>query len=56
MQPIDEADAAVFKDGVVRGEVEAEELKEEEEQAAFEEYRQTRGAGKAPRPGGCCCF
>ena len=42
LQPVDEADAAVFKDGVVRGEVEAEELKEEEEQAAFEEYRQAR--------------
>ena len=32
----------MFKDRVVRGEVEAEELKEEEEQAAFEEYGQTR--------------
>ena len=42
LQPIDEADAAVFKDRVVRGEVEAEEFKDEEEEEAFEEYRQKR--------------
>jgi hypothetical protein len=42
LQHIDEADAAVFKDRVVRGDVEPEEFKDEEEEAVFEEYRQQR--------------
>jgi hypothetical protein len=42
LQQIDEADAAVFKDRVVAGNVEPEEFKDEEEEAVFEQYRQQR--------------
>jgi hypothetical protein len=42
IQQIDEADAAVFKDRVVAGNVEPEEFKDEEEEAVFEQYRQKR--------------
>jgi hypothetical protein len=42
LQQIDDADLAVFQDRVVAGEVEAEEFKDEEEEAVFEEYRQKR--------------
>ena len=42
LQQIDDADLAVFQDRVVAGDVEAEEFKDEEEEAVFEEYRQKR--------------
>jgi hypothetical protein len=42
LQHIEEADAAVFKDRVVAGNVEPEEFKDDEEEAIFEQYRQKR--------------
>jgi hypothetical protein len=42
MQKINDADAAVFKDRVVAGNVEPEEFKDEDEESVFEEYRQKR--------------